>query len=171
MSVAVPMAVAVIMMIVMIMVIVMRSWGRVVMVVFLVVVVMIVLLHGMLVVPVAVSMSAFHFFQETDGIQKGHPESKKDELGQTKSERGLVVQNIWDDVDGGQIHKATRRDQDNRISGHLFGQQAYRSSNHGRKGRSKLCHDGLLFAKSALDQNGKVSQLVGYFVEQNGKCC
>ena len=65
MSVAVPMAVAVTMMIVMIMVIVMRSWGRVVMVVFLVVVVMIVLLHGMLVVPVAVSMSAFHFFQET----------------------------------------------------------------------------------------------------------
>ncbi len=170
---AMTMAVAVTMMIVMVIVMVMGcwSWGWVVMVMFLVVVVVIIFifLDGMLVVPVTVSVPTFHFFQETDGIQEGHPESKKDELGQTKSERGLVVQNVWDNVDSGQIHEATRRDEHNRISSHLFGQQSHRSTNHGRKGRPKLRRDGLLFAKSALDQHGKVSQLVGYFVKQNGK--
>ena len=173
MSVSVPMtmtmAVAVAVMSVMIMVIVM-GWSRgwVVIVVFLVVVVM-VFLNGVVVMPMAVSVSIFHFFQETYGIQKGDPESEKYELGKAESERGLVVQNVWYNVDSRQVHKSSRCDEDNRLSGHYISQQADGGSDHGRKGRPKLRHDSLLFAKATLDQNSKVSQLMGYFVKQNGK--
>ena len=43
-------------------------------------------------------------------------------------------------------------------------------THHGGKGRPELRHDGFLLAESIFDQNGKVSQLVGYFVEQYREC-
>ena len=148
----------------------------VVMTVFLVVflvmilVVFLVMIFLVLVVPVAVPMTAaIHFLQEAHGVQKGDPESKKDELGQPKPEGCLFVQNIGQDVHGGQVHKAARCNENQTISGHFLRQKSHRGPNHGRKGRSELCHNGVLFTESVLDENGKVSQLVGYFVEQYRK--
>ena len=95
----------------------MRSSVVIMMIVLVVMIVTIVMLflvvimvvHMMIVVSVAVPMTSLHFLQEADGIQKGDAKAKEDELGQSKFQRGFFVQDVRQNVDGCQIHKATRR--------------------------------------------------------------
>jgi hypothetical protein len=120
-------------------------------------------------VPVTVSVPIVQFLQQAHRIQEGNTESEKQELGQPKPKRSFFVQNVRQYVHGGQIHKAPRGDKDQAVSRHVLRQEPHRGANHSGKGGPELRHDGFLLAESVFNENGKIPQLVGYFVEQYRK--
>jgi len=159
---------AMIVMIVMIVVIVVIVMVIVVVIVMIVMVIVVVIVVGVMAVAVPVSVPV-HLLQEAHRVQKGHPKGEKEELGQPKPEGGLLVQNVRQNVDRGQVHKSPRGDPDQALSRESRRQESHRGADHGGKGGPELRHDGVLFAEPVLDEDGKIPELVGYLVEQYGE--
>jgi hypothetical protein len=117
----------------------------------------------------AVSVPVVKFLEKTHGVQECNSESEKQKLSEPKSNRGLLVQNIWQYIHGCQINKAARGDKYQAISCHILRQKSHTGANHCGKGGSELRHNGFLLAESIFNENCKVSELVRNFVEQYRK--
>ena len=118
------------------------------------------------VVPMAVTVLPVHFFEETHRVQESNAKGKKQELGQPKPEGGRFVQNVRQNIDGGEVDKTTGRDKNQTVPCQIGRLEPDNAAQHRRHRRSELSKNCFPLRESALDQNRKVPQFVGDLVEQ-----